>query len=95
MFHVKQFFTNDNKDENSAVIRTFFLSQKKYQKRQGKTKLSTRSVIRQESQPKMDKPLRRNSKPYHIHAHAGPQFCRADAHVLLNLRNYFIKKWLS
>ena len=40
MFHVKQFFTNDNKDENSAVIRTFFLSQKKYQNRQGKTKLS-------------------------------------------------------
>ena len=75
--------------------RTFFLSQKKYQKRQGKTKLSTRSVIRQELQPKMGKPLRRNSKPYHIHAHAGPQFCRADAHVLLYLRGYFIKKWLS
>jgi len=38
----------------------------------------------------MDKPLRRNSKPYHIHAFAGPQFCRANAHVLISFGNIFI-----
>jgi len=36
---------------------SFFLGQKKKQKSQGKTKLSPRSAIRQELQPKMDKPL--------------------------------------
>ena len=51
--------------------------------------LSSRSVIRQELQPKMDKPLGRNSKPYHIHAHTGPQFCRASAHVLIIPENKF------
>ena len=61
----------------------FFLDKKSKQKSQGKTMLSSRSVIRQELQPKMDKPLWRNSKPYHIHAGAGPQFCRAIALVLL------------
>ena len=52
--------------------------------------LSSLSVIRQELQPKMDKPLRRNSKPYHIHAYTGPQFCRAGARVLLSFSMEFI-----
>jgi len=71
-------------------ILLFFFDKKSKQKSQGKTKLSPRSVIRQELQPKLDKPLRRNSKPYHIHADAGPQFCRAGAQVLIGFCRIFI-----
>jgi len=47
---------------------------------------TTRSAIRQELQPKMDKPLGRNSKPYHIHTHTSPQFCPYYANVLIMLK---------
>ena len=54
---------------------------------------TTRSAIRQELQPKMDKPLGRNSKPYHIHTNTAHSFAGLARMYYYSLFALFTRRW--